>query len=516
MGNLLQFAVAAAREMDHTTLAALLVALVSVYGLLTTFYRLFLHPIRHIPGPKLAAASYILEFYYDVIKGGKYVFEIERMHEKYGPIVRINPHQVHINDPDFYDEIYAPSSKKRDKDPTFVPKFGAPVSVIATVPHEHHRIRRSVLSSFFSKRSVVNLEPIMQEKIDLLAGRLVEAQQTSAVVKLEYAYAGLTADVISHYCYGVSEKYLEDHWPHNDLKDGLSGLGHFGHLFYFFPLLVSLTQKLPSSLVKSLDPAAYAFVKLQQKLLRAAKMTIQQQSKREGRATIFDALVDPSLPPKERTVDRLAQEAVIVLGAGTETTANTLTVASYHLLKNRDVLLKLREELKTLMPTPSSKASWSQLEQLPYLTAVVQESLRLALGSTMRSGRVARETIMYKDYAIPSGTPMISAHPFTLLNPSIFPEPRKFNPDRWIDAAEKGERLSRYAIAFSRGSRACLGMNMAYSELYLALALFARRFEFEIHETTDADLRWCADYMVPYGPDGPWSVKVKVKEVLQE
>lgn len=57
---------------------------------------------------------------------------------------------------------------------------------------------------------------------------------------------------------------------------------------------------------------------------------------------------------------------------------------------------------------------------------------------------------------------------------------------------------------------------MAYSELYLALALFARRFECELHDTTDEDLAFRADYMVPSGLKGPWSAKVKIKEVLQE
>lgn len=250
----------------------------------------------------------------------------------------------------------------------FVAKFGAPVSVISTVSHEHHRMRRGVLNSFFSKRSIVNLEPLMQEKIELLADKFKEAQQTGAIIKLDYAYAALSADVITHYCYGVSERYLEDHWPNNDLKDGLVGLGHFAHLFYFFPLLMHLTQNLPIWLIKIINPKASAFLMLQEKLIKSSERTLQNQMvKGDGQTTIFDALTDPSLRPEERTVDRLAQEAVIVLGAGTETTANTLTVASYQLIKNRPVLLKLREELKTLMPRGDSSASWSQLEQLPYL-----------------------------------------------------------------------------------------------------------------------------------------------------
>lgn len=49
-----------------------------------TTYRLFFHPLRKIPGPRLAAATHLVEFYYDVVKGGKFIWEVEKMHKKYG------------------------------------------------------------------------------------------------------------------------------------------------------------------------------------------------------------------------------------------------------------------------------------------------------------------------------------------------------------------------------------------------------------------------------------------------
>jgi len=64
-------------------LLLLLGATVAYYAA-RTVYRLYFHPLRNIPGPKLAAASRVYEFYYDVIKGGTFLFQIEKMHEKYG------------------------------------------------------------------------------------------------------------------------------------------------------------------------------------------------------------------------------------------------------------------------------------------------------------------------------------------------------------------------------------------------------------------------------------------------
>ncbi|OMP84391.1 Trichodiene oxygenase, partial [Diplodia seriata] len=55
------------------------------------------------------------EFWYDVVTEPEYTFKISRLHKEYGPIVRINPDEIHIVDPDFYDTVYASSRRKRDK-----------------------------------------------------------------------------------------------------------------------------------------------------------------------------------------------------------------------------------------------------------------------------------------------------------------------------------------------------------------------------------------------------------------
>lgn len=87
-----------------------------VYQVLKALYNVSpFHPLAHIPGPKLAAATYLPEFYHDVVLFGRYTHEIRDMHRKYGPIVRINPNEMHCNDANFSDDIYAVGGRKRDK-----------------------------------------------------------------------------------------------------------------------------------------------------------------------------------------------------------------------------------------------------------------------------------------------------------------------------------------------------------------------------------------------------------------
>ena len=83
------------------------------YVLYLAISRLYLSPVASIPGPRLAALSFWYEFYYDVILRGRYTWKIAELHEQYGPIIRINPFEVHIHDPDFYDELYVSGGKRK-------------------------------------------------------------------------------------------------------------------------------------------------------------------------------------------------------------------------------------------------------------------------------------------------------------------------------------------------------------------------------------------------------------------
>lgn len=67
------------------------------------------------------------------------------------------------------------------------------------------------------------------------------------------------------------------------------------------------------------------------------------------------------------------------------------------------------------------------------------------------------------------------------MNPKIWPEPFKFNPQRWID----NPRLSKYLVPFSRGPRNCVGQNLAWAELYMMTAKLFRQFEMELYDTTE-------------------------------
>ena len=172
-----------------------------------------------------------------------------------------------------------------------------------------------------------------------------------------------------------------------------------------------------------------------------------------------------SLPASSRSGLSLHDTTIMLLAAGFETTGFTLTIATYHLLSpsSNPHLQKLLHELHTAIPNPASIPPWHELEKLPYLSAVVQESLRLSLGASARlPRRNSKEDMWYKGWKIPRGTVVGMTHADLHHDPTIFPDPKRFDPGRWLQVEGSASR-DRYLVPFSRGSRRCMGIQYVLS-----------------------------------------------------
>ena len=180
------------------------------YLILLYAYRLFLHPLASFPGPPLAAMTHWYEFYYDFFSpGGQYIFVIREMHVKYGPVVRISPHELHVNELSFLPELMPAGGRRRDKYARLMRMFGVSRAAANTLNHDLHRVRRGAMSKIFSKESIRRLEPIITEMIQKLYGRLEEFQQTGEPINLSPMFGAFTNDLISEYTYGLSLNWLD-------------------------------------------------------------------------------------------------------------------------------------------------------------------------------------------------------------------------------------------------------------------------------------------------------------------
>ncbi|KAK4998302.1 hypothetical protein LTR66_002448 [Elasticomyces elasticus] len=493
------------------------------YVVFVLFYRLYLSPLANYPGPRLAAATHWCEFYYDVTKRGQYVFKIREWHERYGPIIRINPDELHIHDADFLiSSVFTTSnSKRREKYEPATRLFGAPQAAIATVDHDMHRMRRGAVGRFFSKDTVRRVEPIIQTMLKQVFARLRVSQQTGDPLTISLLYSAFTADVITEYAFAKSYNYLDMPDLNKKFFDMMVGVHEMGAMARHYKWLLPTLDSLPHWLVTKLNPGMHEFFVFQDEMKRRIREVKGKSEFYEklSHKTVFHEVLNSDLPPQEKTVDRLWQEASIVSIAGTETTAWTLAVITYYLLANPDLLRTLRGELFTVKTEP---VAWKQLEKLPYLTAVIQEGLRLSFGVTARFERTCPdETIKYRDGArvweIPPGTPISTTGALYHLDPSIFPDPLRFRPDRWLD---DGRALDKYLWSFSKGARQCLGMNLAHAELYLCLCAVFREYggpgdqgpRMELFETSIEDVEFKYDLFVPYPKIDSKGIRVLLRD----
>ena len=235
-----------------------------------------------------------------------------------------------------------------------------------------------------------------------------------------------------------------------------------------------------------------------------------------GRRTIFHSYVQADLPPGVKTSQGVIDDADILIGAGYETTGHALSTATVHILEDPSIQAKLVSELRAHWLDPSSTIpSWKELESIPYVNACVTEALRMAIGAAMRLPRVNHVApIHYKDWEIPPHTLVSMTQKDILYNSDIFPEPHLYKPERWLQG-EASKHLEKHLVTFSRGSRNCLGQQLALAEMHIALATIFRRFHLELFETTREDVDFERDLLVPVPKKGYRNVRVLVKEQKQ-
>lgn len=185
-----------------------------------------------------------------------------------------------------------------------------------------------------------------------------------------------------------------------------------------------------------------------------------------GRPTVFGALLKSELADGEKASGRLALEAVSVVGAGTETTSWALALITFHLLDKPALLDRLLRELAAAVEDPGRLPPWTALEELPYLGAVIQEGLRLSYGVSARTAREpTHEDLVYRgefrkrpvELVLPRGYAVGMSAAITHHDESVFPDSHAFDPERWLVDGQRNRALERGMLAFSKGSRACLG-----------------------------------------------------------
>ncbi|KAM3420285.1 hypothetical protein BST61_g3572 [Cercospora zeina] len=348
-------------------------ALAALSLLLVVLYRLFLSPLAHIPGPRLAAATGLIETYYDLVKGGQFIFKIAEWHRRYGecicsacaphsrggltfpgPIIRVTPGEVHILDPEFFDEMYSVKSKT-NKMAHLKYRLGITLATSEQIEHAEHHRRRAAIAPLFTTARVREFSGHLQSSMDKLCLRLQqEYAGTGNVLRLDDVFAAWTTDAVTWYAMAMSYGCAE----HTDFKsdflnasEGLiKGIHALTHMAFYAIRLIMDGEN------KGHETVAH-------------------------RTVFFMRFCPPTSFGLMRKLLRFCQTRP----------------------RKPEVKERLQKELEAAIPDPSNVLSLSAIQNLPYLSVVVQEATRLMGGVSQRLFRTNPHTpLQYGAYNLPA------------------------------------------------------------------------------------------------------------------
>ncbi|KAH7034924.1 cytochrome P450 [Microdochium trichocladiopsis] len=481
-----------------------LAAYLTSYGI----YNIFFHPLRSFPGPLLFRLTTLTKTFFSI--KGTLPFVLRDLHDQYGPIVRISPTELSFADPAAVKEIYghrlagstADAPGGRGKQATEFPKLDAQVRISDTRPnnilnaptHEEHAFLRKKLAPGFSDRSMRAQEPTINGYVDLLVERLRERaagpgteQGVVPPVDMKSWVNWATFDIIGNLGFGSDFGCLESGNGHPWVESMSRGIVHTAKLAALNSL--GFGRLLGWVMDSNLVPA---FVKSRTYMRNKLKERLESPSER------FDFLQGFVEAKESLSFDYILSNAAILILAGSETTATLLTGATYLLLSNPDKLARATHEVRTTFDNEQSISLSSVQQQLPYLLAVLDESLRRYPPVTVGLARVVADEggAVICGSHVPKNTTVAVWQWVTNHDDKLWHDPYGFHPERFLRRNMAGaetdqdgleEEIRPFAddnldalMPFGTGPRNCIGKSLAYAEMRLILARLLYAFDMSL------------------------------------
>lgn len=180
------------------------------------------------------------------------------------------------------------------------------------------------------------------------------------------------------------------------------------------------------------------------------------------------------------SIKELSDECMVFVIAGADTTSVALTNCFFFLARHKDKQTKLVEEIRNRFATIEDIRA-KDLASLPYLQAVIQESMRIWPSATGHMERINyKEDTMVSGYKVPKGAEIASNMMYITHDERNFHSPNEFKPERWIDPDCKDNLAASQPMQV--GPRQCIGQALGWQEMRLVIANLLWHFELDSHD----------------------------------
>ncbi|MET9760081.1 cytochrome P450 [Streptomyces sp. NPDC006372] len=387
---------------------------------------------------------------------------IASLREDYGPLVEITlqpgTRTIVVQDPDLIRTMLVDLAPTLDKG-RFFEKMGHILgdSVVTAAGQEHVRKRRQ-LQPAFARSEIARYVDIMRNEVTAAT----DTWQPGQSLDVREAMVKLSLDMLAKTVFSDSLDEETFRRLRHDLSVVMTGVGAR-------IMLPDWAERVPLPFNRRFNESR-----------DAVRATIHQavddlQATGHDTGDMLSLLLRATDPDtgEPLTTDQICSEILTLAVAGTETTASVLSWILYELARHPDIEARVLDELHEVLG--ERPIDFADVTQLPYLRRVVTEATRLHHTGWLVTRRTTTE-IRLGEWTLPAGTELAYCQHALHRDPTLFPNPLAFDPDRWLDSAQPSPTGA--FLPFGAGKHKCIGDHFALTELITAIATIVRRVRF--------------------------------------
>ncbi len=449
---------------------------------------------KQIPGPK---GSFLL--------GNLSDFKLEKIHsflqgtaQNYGSLSRIrlaNQHAIILSNPDTVQQCLKrrPDAFKRySAIETVFSEMG--IEGVFSAEGEKWKRHRELIMPAFKPAQIKAFYPILDKfskRLNQALSLETSSKTTKRSVDIQAIFKNYTTDITTKLAFGVDTDCLGN--QESELRDSLNKV---------FPIT---NQRLKS-------PFPYwRFFKLRQdrefeSAIKTVKLHLStyisnaqiKLAQDPEPSNILESMIIATNDEGDQFSEaELLGNAITILLAGEDTTANTLAWTIHFLASNPEIQTAIQKEIDDALN--SETLSFDQLDDFPLTFAAAQEAIRLMpVAPLMYMENIQDEII--EGHHIPAGTLIFMLLNHESTNPELFENPEQFNPQRWLDLSSEQKRTnSKVLMPFGAGARLCPGRLLSFIEMKSALITVLKQYTFSHHNGEDNTVDSFEFTLVPKG-----------------
>ncbi|XP_045913193.1 cytochrome P450 3A27-like isoform X2 [Micropterus dolomieu] len=387
---------------------------------------------------------------------------------------------------------------------------------ISIVEDEEWKRIRSVLSPSFTSGRLKEMYKIMLQHSSNLMKSLHKKAEADEVIEVKEVFGPYSMDVVTSTAFSVDIDSINH--PTDPFVANIKRMVNFNLLnpllviVALFPFMRPIFEKMNVSLFPA-EVSDYFY-----NFLKKVKSD-RKKNEHKNRVDFMQLMVDSQISENKEgtssqkglTDHEILSQAMLFIFAGYETSSSSLGFLAYNLATHPQIQKTLQDEIDETFPE-KGQPTYEALMQMEYLDMVVNESSRL-YPIASRLERVAKASVEVNGVTIPKGT-VIMIPVYTLhRDPTLWPEPEEFKPERF--RKENKDNIDPYAfLPFGAGPRNCIGMRFALLMMKLAIVEILQKFSFVTCKETHVPMELASEGFL--SPKNPIKLKLEPRTTVAD